>query len=78
MSTGPGLRQLTVMPRSASASPAQIALAWLLALYERLLLIPGTSSVAHLEVNVAAGDLLLDDDDLATLDGATQIGGPGF
>jgi aryl-alcohol dehydrogenase-like predicted oxidoreductase len=56
----------------------QIALAWLLDHYDRMLLIPGTSSVAHLEENVAAGAIQLDDDDLATLENATQIGGPGF
>jgi pyridoxine 4-dehydrogenase len=60
------------------ASPSQIALAWLLALYDRMLLIPGTSSVAHLEENLAADAILLDADDLTTLDTATQIGAPGF
>jgi aryl-alcohol dehydrogenase-like predicted oxidoreductase len=50
------------------ASPAQIALAWLLARYERMLLIPGTSSVAHLEENMAAAAIELDTDDLAALD----------
>jgi len=59
-------------------SASQVALAWLLAHYDRMLLIPGTSSVAHLEENLAAGDVELDGDDLAALDGATQIGGPGF
>lgn len=60
------------------ASPTQIALAWLLAHYEHMLLIPGTSSVAHLEDNLAVGDLELDPEDLATLDDAQQVGGPGF
>ena len=50
------------------ASTAQIALAWLLARYERMLLIPGTSSVAHLEENMAAAAIELDADDLAVLD----------
>ena len=36
------------------ATPAQIALAWLLARYDRMLLIPGTSSIAHLEENMGA------------------------
>jgi pyridoxine 4-dehydrogenase len=49
------------------ATPAQVALAWLLARYERMLLIPGTSSVAHLDENVAATELELDDADLALL-----------
>jgi aryl-alcohol dehydrogenase-like predicted oxidoreductase len=50
------------------ATPAQIALAWLLARYERMLLIPGTNSVAHLEENMAATELELDDADLGALD----------
>jgi aryl-alcohol dehydrogenase-like predicted oxidoreductase len=50
------------------ATPAQIALAWLLARYERMLLIPGTSSMAHLEENMATIGLALDDADLAVLD----------
>jgi aryl-alcohol dehydrogenase-like predicted oxidoreductase len=50
------------------ATPAQIALAWLLARYERMLLIPGTSSVAHLEENMAVAEIELDEADLAVLD----------
>jgi aryl-alcohol dehydrogenase-like predicted oxidoreductase len=50
------------------ATPTQIALAWLLARYDRMLLIPGTSSLAHLEENMAAAELELDDGDLAALD----------
>jgi aryl-alcohol dehydrogenase-like predicted oxidoreductase len=49
------------------ATPSQIALAWLLARYDRMLLIPGTSSIAHLEENMAASELKLDDTDLAAL-----------
>lgn len=55
-----------------TATPAQIALAWLLARYERMLLIPGTSSVAHLEENMAAIEIELDDADLALLDRVEQ------
>jgi len=54
------------------ASPAQIALAWLLARYERMLLIPGTSSVAHLEENMAAAAIELDAGDLGRLDRVGQ------
>ena len=50
------------------ATAAQIALAWLLARYDRMLLIPGTSSVAHLEENTAAVELELDVADLDALD----------
>jgi len=49
------------------ASPTQVALAWLLHRDEHILLIPGTSSVAHLEENLAAIDVDLDADDLAAL-----------
>jgi aryl-alcohol dehydrogenase-like predicted oxidoreductase len=51
-----------------AATPAQIALAWLLARSDRMLLIPGTSSLTHLEENMAAGAVALDDADLAALD----------
>lgn len=45
------------------ASPAQIALAWLLAQSPVMLPIPGTGSVAHLEENVAARDIQLTEED---------------
>jgi len=41
------------------ATPAQVALAWLLAHYDRTLLVAGTASPAHLAENIAAGDLSL-------------------
>jgi aryl-alcohol dehydrogenase-like predicted oxidoreductase len=43
------------------ATPSQVALAWLLARSPVILPIPGTSSVAHLEENVAAADLKIDE-----------------
>ncbi|HYI20894.1 MAG TPA: oxidoreductase [Solirubrobacteraceae bacterium] len=58
------------------ATPSQIALAWLLARYDRMLLIPGTTSVAHLEENLAAGDVELDEDDLATLEAVEPAARP--
>ena len=58
------------------ATASQVALAWLLARYERMLLIPGTTSVAHLEENLAAIDVALDADDLAELEGAQQSDRP--
>lgn len=50
------------------ATPAQVAIAWLLAKSPVMLPIPGTSKVAHLEENVAAAKLKLSKDDLAALD----------
>jgi pyridoxine 4-dehydrogenase len=49
------------------ATPQQVALAWLLARSEAMLVIPGTGSVTHLEENVAAAALQLDPDELATI-----------
>jgi aryl-alcohol dehydrogenase-like predicted oxidoreductase len=49
------------------ATPMQVALAWLLARSPVMLPIPGTSSVAHLEENVAAATLRLDANDFASL-----------
>src|SRR3984957_18585162 len=46
--------------RRLDATPAQVALAWLLHLAPNVLLIPGTSSLEHLEENLAAGELVLD------------------
>jgi len=58
------------------AEATQIALAWLLARDERILLIPGTTSVAHLEENVAAGDIVLDAEDLERLEAVQEVGRP--
>jgi aryl-alcohol dehydrogenase-like predicted oxidoreductase len=49
------------------ATPAQVALAWLLARSPSIALIPGTSSVAHLEENYAAADLELDEEALSDI-----------
>jgi aryl-alcohol dehydrogenase-like predicted oxidoreductase len=43
-------------------TPAQVALAWTLASSPNILLIPGTSSVSHLEENMAVADIELDND----------------
>lgn len=51
------------------ATPMQVALAWLLRRSANILLIPGTSSVAHLRENQASAALELSDEDLATLNG---------
>jgi aryl-alcohol dehydrogenase-like predicted oxidoreductase len=77
-----GPRQLAQDPVIAGVaqrrgiSPTQVALAWLLHRYERMLLIPGTSSVEHLEQNMAVAEVELDEEDLAELENATQLGDP--
>jgi aryl-alcohol dehydrogenase-like predicted oxidoreductase len=52
------------------ATPARVALAWLLAIADNVLLIPGTRGRGHLTENLAAGSLSLDDDDVASLNTA--------
>jgi pyridoxine 4-dehydrogenase len=52
---------------SHGATPAQVALAWLLAIADNVLLIPGTSSRGHLAENLGAGALSLRDDEVASL-----------
>jgi pyridoxine 4-dehydrogenase len=62
-----GSGRLELISKRYAATPTQIALAWLLERSPVMLPIPGTSSLAHLEENVAAAQLRLSDDDLAAL-----------
>jgi aryl-alcohol dehydrogenase-like predicted oxidoreductase len=48
--------------------PSQVAIAWLLARSPVMLPIPGTGSVAHLEENLAAAQIELTDEEIASLD----------
>jgi aryl-alcohol dehydrogenase-like predicted oxidoreductase len=61
---------VTGIAASHGATPAQVALAWLLAIADNVLLIPGTSSRGHLAENLAAGSLSLQDDEVAILSAA--------
>ena len=58
---------LTEVAARVEATPLQVALAWLLQRAPNMLVIPGTSSVAHLRENVAAAQLTLDDAAMAAL-----------
>jgi aryl-alcohol dehydrogenase-like predicted oxidoreductase len=59
---------LSAVAAGLGATPMQAALAWLLRRAPNLLLIPGTSSLAHLRENLAAATLALPDDALRQLD----------
>ena len=59
---------LSAVAARLDATPMSVALAWLLRRSPNILLIPGTSSVAHLRENVVGARLSLSDDDLAELD----------
>lgn len=66
---GPGSK-LAAIAEQKQASPSQLALAWLLAESPVILPIPGTSSVDHLEDNMAAADIELSEDDIDALTAA--------
>jgi pyridoxine 4-dehydrogenase len=61
--------ELTGVAQQLQATPMQVALAWLLRRAPNILLIPGTSSLAHLRENLAAAELQLPPDALQVLDG---------
>ncbi|UMS44929.1 oxidoreductase [Escherichia coli] len=63
---------LSDVATSLNATPMQVALAWLLQRSPNILLIPGTSSVAHLRENMAAEKLHLSEKVLSTLDGISR------
>jgi aryl-alcohol dehydrogenase-like predicted oxidoreductase len=70
----PGLPKATDEPavhavaESLGVTASQVGLAWLLHHAPHVLLIPGTADAAHLEANMAAGEITFDAATLATLD----------
>jgi pyridoxine 4-dehydrogenase len=68
---------LSQVARRLDATPMQVALAWLLQRSPNILLIPGTSSVAHLTENLAAATLVLPADAVAELNGIGASAGEG-
>jgi pyridoxine 4-dehydrogenase len=63
---------LSGVAQRLGATPMQVALAWLLGRAPNILLIPGTSSVAHLRENLAAAELDLPEDAVRELDGVAM------
>jgi aryl-alcohol dehydrogenase-like predicted oxidoreductase len=61
------ISQVKKIAERIKATPAQVAIAWLLAKSPVMLPIPGTSSIAHLEENMKAASLTLSPEDLALL-----------
>ena len=66
---------LSGVAQGLGATPMQVALAWLLRRAPNVLLIPGTSSLAHLRENLAAAELDLPDEALKRLNGVTNLAG---
>lgn len=67
---------LSAVASGLGATPLQVALAWLLQRAPNILLIPGTSSVAHLHENLATASLVLPDDAVAALDAIAAAQAP--
>lgn len=68
------VKQLEAIARSLNATPAQTALAWLLAQQEFIVAIPGTNRASNVELNVAAADLELPPAARSELDEVFAIG----
>ncbi|MBW3660484.1 MAG: aldo/keto reductase [Gemmatimonadetes bacterium] len=68
------VNHVEALARSKSATPAQLALAWLLRRGDDIAPIPGTTSLEHLEENVAALDLTLTEEELRRI---AEIAPPG-
>jgi aryl-alcohol dehydrogenase-like predicted oxidoreductase len=64
----PGTQVLAQIAGRTGATTAQISLAWLLKKSPVIILIPGTSSVSHLEENLAVRDIVLSEADMQELD----------
>ena len=67
---------LTEVAKRLSATPMQVALAWLIPRAPNILLIPGTSSLEHLRENLAAASLTLPRDALSALDAIAKNAAP--
>lgn len=65
---------LASVASEAGATPIQTALAWLLARAEVMLPIPGTASIAHLEENLGAAEVRLNDEQFRRIDDAYPVG----
>lgn len=64
---------LTVIAQRHHATPAQVALAWLRVRSPQMVLIPGTSSVAHLEENIASLAIQLDAEEQRALEESAEV-----
>ena len=69
------VQEVEAIARDAGATPAQVALAWLLAQGDDIAPIPGTKRISRLEENVAADAVQLSTDQLARLDGLGPAAG---
>lgn len=71
------VEELTDLARRKDATLAQLSLAWLLARRDYVVPIPGSRNASRVDQNLAAAELMLDDDDLAAIDRVAGAGGIG-
>ena len=64
---------LSDIATAKGVKPNQIALAWLLHYAPNIILIPGTTTIAHLEENIAAADIILTSEEISKLNEATVV-----
>jgi aryl-alcohol dehydrogenase-like predicted oxidoreductase len=67
--------EVAAIAREVGATPAQVALAWLLAKGDDIAPIPGTKRVSRVEENIAADDVHLSVDQMSKLDNLTPASG---
>jgi aryl-alcohol dehydrogenase-like predicted oxidoreductase len=72
------VRRVREVAEQVDATPAQVALAWVLAKGDDVVPIPGTKRVRYLEQNVAATDVRLSDEQLAQLDALGEAAGARY
>ena len=71
----------TAVARELGCTPGQVALAWLLARGDQVVPVPGTTSLEHVEENMAAVDVSLNDETMARLDALINrhtVSGPRY
>ncbi|HEX3793500.1 MAG TPA: aldo/keto reductase [Acidimicrobiales bacterium] len=69
------VEQVEALAADVGATPAQVALAWLLAKGDDIAVIPGTKRVARVEENIAAGDVTLTTEQVESLDNLAAAAG---
>ncbi|MCA1007477.1 aldo/keto reductase [Rhodococcus hoagii] len=69
--------ELTEIAHHKDVTVAQLSLAWLLARRDDIVPIPGSRNPSRVEQNIAAAELMLDDDDLSAIDRVAGAGGIG-
>src|SRR5262249_2714215 len=68
------VKRIEHLAREKHVTPAQLAIAWVMARGEDIVPIPGSRCIAHLEENVAAADIELTPSDLAMINDAAPVG----